>query len=623
MGVVYKAFDLKLERYVALKILHNHAVKQEQFVERFKREAKNQAKLTHPNIVPVYEFAEDKNIMGIAMEYVEGESLEQLINRKGSLDITEAIEILEQILSGISYAHKKGFIHRDIKPSNVIINKEGVTKIMDFGISKALNEISITKTGAKVGTIMYMSPEQVRAEEPTIQSDIYSIGITFYEMLAGKPPFDYHTEFEILEAHLKKIPQKMSIIRPDIPSETDIIFTKALDKNILKRYGSCEEFLEDVHKLKKIVSHTVENKKEIKIKTKPKRVNWKSVAIGFVSLVLFVLFGTIAYKVAAGIWKIPTKDISKKDTNIKEMGLPVNRNTSVWQHIRTSTDVDLNSIAFIDDSLGFACGDSGTVIKTTDGGSSWENIAIPSVGKRKLLDIEFSEGAKGIITGENGLLLITDNFGFSWNQIELTKLFGDLSEPPRTFKSCWKYGKIFILAYNGYIFQSSNYGKTWERTFSDKNDYFYNIVFTDEQTGFIVGKNGVILKSTDAGYSWNKITKFTANYIKGIDFNSSAKGITVGNDEMFVTEDGGTSWERNKNCNTNALSGIKCLGNTCWIAYTTNGDIMFSEDDGDKWEKMSNSDGVYLTSIFKNNRTIYFSGTGGKILRWKSSLNTK
>jgi serine/threonine-protein kinase len=126
MGIVYKAFDLKLERFVALKILSPQAFTNPNFIARFKREAKNQAKLTHPNIVPVYGFTEENNTLGIVMEYVEGETLEHLIRRKGHLDLIEALTILEQVLTGIGYAHSKGFVHRDIKPSNIIINNEGI-----------------------------------------------------------------------------------------------------------------------------------------------------------------------------------------------------------------------------------------------------------------------------------------------------------------------------------------------------------------------------------------------------------------------------------------------------------------------------------------------------------------
>ena len=163
MGVVYKALDLKLERFCALKILNAQTAQSAQFIERFKREARNQAKLNHPNIVPVYGFIDEQGYLGIAMEFMDGETLEQVIDRKGSLELGESLDVLQQILRGVGYAHQKGFIHRDIKPSNVMINADGVAKIMDFGISKSIYEKGITKTGTKIGTLLYMSPEQINA----------------------------------------------------------------------------------------------------------------------------------------------------------------------------------------------------------------------------------------------------------------------------------------------------------------------------------------------------------------------------------------------------------------------------------------------------------------------------
>ena len=149
MGIVYKAYDVKLDRHVAIKMLNSQMTDKLRFIERFKREAKNQAKLSHPNIVTVYGFIEYEGVLGIVMEYVEGESLEKVIRRQKRLNLFDALYIGTQILSALGYAHSKGFIHRDIKPSNIIFNKEGVAKIMDFGISKSLFEKGMTKNRFK------------------------------------------------------------------------------------------------------------------------------------------------------------------------------------------------------------------------------------------------------------------------------------------------------------------------------------------------------------------------------------------------------------------------------------------------------------------------------------------
>lgn len=608
MGVVYKAFDVKLERYVALKILNNHAVLNSQFVERFRREAKNQAKLNHPNIVPVFEFTEDKNVMGIAMEYVDGESLEQMINRKGKLELGEALGILQQILTGISYAHKKGFIHRDIKPSNVIINREGIAKIMDFGISKSLNEISITKTGAKVGTIMYMSPEQVRAEEPTVQSDIYSIGVSFYEMLAGKPPFDYKTEFEILEAHLKKIPQKITASRTDIPPEIDIIIAKALEKNIHNRYYDCEEFLEDINRLIRILNSAQGAKKENKIKLKKKRVNWTSVVIASVSFILFVVFGMIAYNIVAKVWDVKFNMGKLKDTALKDYpGLQSNPNyygRQTWHSLETNTRQNINAVAFLDDSLGFACGDSGTVIKTTNGGNSWQNINV-NAENTNLYDIKFSKEGRGYLIGKNGLLLISEDKGDNWKpQIFL--------EPPKFCKIYIKNDLIFLLAYNGLLLRCTNSNENI--VFKAPNYTFYGIAFSDEQTGFLTTKEGAVFKTTDKGRTWNQIQSYTDNYIRDLDFATSSIGISVGGSDVFRTNDGGNNWEKIKYEKLGSLVSIKYLENSRWLAVTYNG-ILKTEDNGELWEEMPAVKASY-TSILKYNRSVYITGSVGTILKW-------
>ena len=254
MGIVYKAYDTKLDRYVAIKMLNASAHDKERFIERFKREAKNQAKLSHPNIVAVYGFIEYSNLLGIVMEYVEGESLEKVIDRQGRFNLYDVIYILKQLLLGMGYAHSKGFVHRDIKPSNIILNKEGITKIMDFGISKSLYDNSVTKTGSKIGTVFYMSPEQVRGQEVTNRSDIYSIGCTVYEMIVGQPPFDYTSEYEVMDGHLKKTPTKISEKLTSVPEQVDKIVLKALEKSPMNRYSSCEEMFHDVQELDKHVA---------------------------------------------------------------------------------------------------------------------------------------------------------------------------------------------------------------------------------------------------------------------------------------------------------------------------------------------------------------------------------
>jgi len=253
MGSVYKAFDVKLERYAALKILNLNSTHNSTFIERFKREARNQAKLMHPNIVSVFGFVEEKDVLGITMEYIEGDTLESIIRNKGRIEFSYALELMEQILTGIEFAHQQGFIHRDLKPSNIILDLNGNAKIMDFGISKSIEELkSITQHNARPGTLLYMSPEQLSGKIITIKSDLYALGITFYEMLVGVHPFPSQTIYEIIESHVNKIPARINSFIPSIPSEADDLILKAMNKAPENNFKNASEFKAGIINLKQI-----------------------------------------------------------------------------------------------------------------------------------------------------------------------------------------------------------------------------------------------------------------------------------------------------------------------------------------------------------------------------------
>ncbi len=242
MGVVYKAIDLNLDRVVAIKVLHSQFLKNKELMERFKIEAKVQAKLIHPNICTLFSMFEHKGNLFMVMEYVEGISLSEILEKKGKIPLKKALNIFIQVLKGISTAHRSGIIHRDIKPSNILISKDGTAKVMDFGIAKIKGASKLTKTGTHLGTIYYMSPEQVKGNEIDFRSDIYSLGATIFEVITGRPPFLGNTEFEILEAHIKSQPPLPSKINPDLPKIVDKIILKSLEKNPNNRYKSADEF---------------------------------------------------------------------------------------------------------------------------------------------------------------------------------------------------------------------------------------------------------------------------------------------------------------------------------------------------------------------------------------------
>ncbi|HQF43029.1 MAG TPA: serine/threonine-protein kinase, partial [Ignavibacteriaceae bacterium] len=257
MGSVYKVYDTILERYAALKIININSIPNPRFIERFKREARNQAKLSHPNIVSVYGFVQERDILGIVIEYIHGETIESIIGKNGRFDLYYATELLEQILNGIDAAHSSGFIHRDLKPSNIILDHEGNPKIMDFGISKSIEDIkTVTQQNSRPGTLLYMSPEQLSGNVVTIKSDIYAIGITYYEMLTGYHPYQVNTIYEIIDAHVNQVPERLTNILPGIPDFIDEIILRAIGKAGDNSFNNAQEFKEALKLVPKIDSFT-------------------------------------------------------------------------------------------------------------------------------------------------------------------------------------------------------------------------------------------------------------------------------------------------------------------------------------------------------------------------------
>ena len=197
MGVVYKAVDVNLDRTVAIKVLSSELSRDPELIERFQTEAKAQANLNHTNIATLYNFINVDGNWLIAMEYVDGMNLEQTIHRNGVMQYQDAIPLFKQALLGIGFAHRFGIVHRDIKPANIMINRYGIVKVMDFGIAKVLSGRRLTRTGVAVGTVSYMSPEQIRNQGVDIRSDIYSLGVTLYQMLTAHVPFESESDFQV------------------------------------------------------------------------------------------------------------------------------------------------------------------------------------------------------------------------------------------------------------------------------------------------------------------------------------------------------------------------------------------------------------------------------------------
>lgn len=251
MGTVYLARDTGLERDVAVKVISPELARNPALMARFRVEAIAQARLNHPNIVTIHSFEQQKDSYHIVMEYVDGKTLKDMINDTGKLPLKQALNIFSQLLDGIAYAHKKGVLHRDIKPANIYITSAGTVKIGDFGIAKVTGIDGLTRAGAAVGTLLYSSPEQVRGEKMGPATDIYSLGITLYEMLTGIQPFKTGSgsDFEVQKAHLEIIPRKPSDYNPQIPPALDAAVIKSLAKSQQQRFPTVSAFKKELETL--------------------------------------------------------------------------------------------------------------------------------------------------------------------------------------------------------------------------------------------------------------------------------------------------------------------------------------------------------------------------------------
>ena len=247
MATVYKAKCHVLNRYVAVKILRDEFTTDEEFIKRFEVEAQSAASITHPNIVSVYDVGVDGNLYYIVMELVKGKTLKEIIiEEKGPLPWKWSVNIATQIASALEIAHRNHIIHRDIKPHNIIITEDGVAKVTDFGIAKAVSNSTITAFGTTIGSVHYFSPEHARGGFTDEKSDLYSLGVVMYEMLTGKVPFDADTPVSVALKHMQEEPKPPIEVNPNIPSAVNDIIMKALRKDVNLRYQNATAMLLDL-----------------------------------------------------------------------------------------------------------------------------------------------------------------------------------------------------------------------------------------------------------------------------------------------------------------------------------------------------------------------------------------
>ena len=246
MAIVILANDTILDRKVAIKVLRGDLSNDEKFIRRFKREALSVSNLSHPNIVEVYDVGEEDGNYYIVMEYIEGKTLKQLLQKRGALTLNEVIDIMTQLTDGLAHAHEAYIIHRDIKPQNIMIEDNGLVKITDFGIAMALNSTQLTQTNSVMGSVHYLPPEQANGKGSTVKSDIYSLGILMYELLTGSVPFKGDTAVEIALKHMKEKIPSIRKQNPTIPQSVENIVLKATAKNPKNRYDNVRDMYKDL-----------------------------------------------------------------------------------------------------------------------------------------------------------------------------------------------------------------------------------------------------------------------------------------------------------------------------------------------------------------------------------------
>jgi eukaryotic-like serine/threonine-protein kinase len=336
MANVYLAQDTILNREVAVKVLRGEMATDALALLRFQREANAAATLSHPNIVTIYDVGNDKNKHYIVMEYIKGQTLKQLLGRRGALHVAEAIYVMKQLTSAVEAAHEKGIIHRDIKPQNVMIKDDGTIKITDFGIAMAQDALQLTISDAVMGSVHYLAPELARGEAAKIQSDIYSLGIVLYELLVGDVPFRADTPVQVALKHLREEVPMVRDVNPGIPQAVENIIIKATAKNKVNRYANCQELLADLEQCEKSQvkerlvftqeeqpeDRTIQAPKlesvtpnEDKMK-KTKKKNWfvslATILISFL-LVAISIIAIVAILMLAGVVKAPKRQVVLPD----------------------------------------------------------------------------------------------------------------------------------------------------------------------------------------------------------------------------------------------------------------------------------------------------------------------
>jgi serine/threonine protein kinase len=256
MGIVYRAHDTELNRTVALKVLPPHLCQHPEYLRRFRTEARAQARLNSPYVITLYELMEHPAGEILVLEYIEGETLEKHLRHYGPMSVPEALRVFEQTLRGVEHIHEAGVVHRDLKPSNIFITRDGRIKLMDFGIARILDNQDPSQKGTMVGTLLYISPEQINGRETDSRSDVYTLGISLFETVTGRLPFERRSDYALMHAHVQENPPSPKEFQRRLPREVESVILKAIAKDPDRRYQNAAEFRDALAGLRVSGHHT-------------------------------------------------------------------------------------------------------------------------------------------------------------------------------------------------------------------------------------------------------------------------------------------------------------------------------------------------------------------------------
>ncbi|MGI9952342.1 Stk1 family PASTA domain-containing Ser/Thr kinase [Moorellaceae bacterium AZ2] len=320
MALVYRGQDRLLNRSVTIKILREQFASDRNFVARFQQEAQAVARLSHPNVVSIYDVGQEEGLHYLVMEYVEGNSLKEVIDQRAPLPAQEAVDIALQICEALEHAHENGVIHRDIKPHNILITKQGRVKVTDFGIAQAVSEATMTYTGTLIGSVHYLAPEQARGESTGVTADIYSLGVVLYEMVTGQVPFNGDTPLSVALKHLHEEPRLPRELNPNIPPALERIILRALAKDPARRYPSAASLRADLRALRNVLAEENSATQELpglvalaadppkgkQGKRRPRLWAWVLLAVFFLALAAGGLWAGFRYYLVVGETVVPS-----------------------------------------------------------------------------------------------------------------------------------------------------------------------------------------------------------------------------------------------------------------------------------------------------------------------------